>query len=244
MNNSRIVVLAAAAGGTASSFSCKSAKSRPLSHPATSLPPRLSLKSQVRWCLTRPLGLTASPCCPTFVLFRASGVFACQYCEAFRATEIFSRLTLPMSTFHTACINSLPKSLLNTPKCRTPKGSVLSSNDSTAAAAASSVSMFALVAAPVLRSVHPVRAAHWIKERKQYEIETTTKHAKVLSLEWLLYSASTDQTLVKSFYFKCKLDSFTRDSTIAKNLTDEKIWFIAEFPILRTDRTFFDNRII
>ena len=115
-----------------------------------------------------------------------------------------------------------------------------SSSDSTDAVkhqTTSSVSVFAPIAAPVLRSVDPIQVARFLKERERYELEIAAKKTEVPSLKVLPYSASIDRTLLKNLFFMGKFDTIAPTTSTAAELSDEHIKAYVESIVSRSGGT-------
>jgi len=61
---------------------------------------------------------------------------------------------------------------------------------------AASISLFAPISAPILRSLEPVNVSRFLKERERYLLEIEAKQVDVPSLKALPYKASVDRSLV------------------------------------------------
>lgn len=85
-----------------------------------------------------------------------------------------------------------------------------------------SVSLFAPISAPILRSVDPSEIAKFLKERERYELEIKSKQAEIPSLKVLPYKASIDHQLLDNLVFMGKFDALAPD-TEADKLTDDHI---------------------
>lgn len=99
----------------------------------------------------------------------------------------------------------------------------MASSSSLDGTASASVSVFAPIAAPILRSVDPIKVAVFLKERERYEIEIESKKLQIPSLSALPYKASIDRTLLKNLLFMGKFDEIAKDATEASQLSDDEI---------------------
>ena len=104
-----------------------------------------------------------------------------------------------MNTRRTQRSSSPRRSSLHSPSSLRQEQAVMASEPAQNGTAA--VSVFAPIAAPVLRSVDPVQVASFLKERERYELEILSKQADLPNLKALPYTASIDRTLLKSLFF-------------------------------------------
>ena len=107
-----------------------------------------------------------------------------------------------------------------------------------------SVSVFAPISAPVLRSVDPIQVARFLKERERYELEITAKQADVPTLKALPYTASIDRSLLKNLFFMGKFDTIAEGVANAKDLTDAHIKTYVESLVSRSSDDKLDPAII
>ena len=99
------------------------------------------------------------------------------------------------------------------------------------------VSVFAPIAAPVLRSVDSFQVARFLKKRERYEFEIFSKQADLPNLTELPYTASIDRTLLKSLFFMGKFDNIAKGVASASSLNDEHIKTYVQSLVSRTDKT-------
>lgn len=85
-----------------------------------------------------------------------------------------------------------------------------------------SVSLFAPISAPILRSVDPSEIAKFLKERERYEPEIKSKQSEIPSLKVLPYKASTDHQLLDNLVFMGKFDKLAPD-TETDTLSDDHV---------------------
>ncbi len=104
--------------------------------------------------------------------------------------------------------------------------------------------LFAPIAAPVLRSVDPVEAARFVRERERYELEITSKQVEMPTLKVLPYTASVDRTLLKSLFYMGKFDEIAKDATNVADLTDTHIETYVKALVTRPDTASFNPTII
>ena len=164
------------------------------------------------------------------------------------ATEISLSVIPRMNTRRTQRSNSplRPPLITDRRRHRTVQGMASPSftADGAHTPASGSVSVFAPVAAPVLRSVDPVKVARFLKERERYELEISAKQAEVPSLKVLPYTASIDRSLLKNLFFMGKFDSIAADASSAKDLTDAHIEMYIKSLVSRPSNADFDPSII
>ena len=85
------------------------------------------------------------------------------------------------------------------------------------------ISLFAPITAPVLRSVDPVQVVRFLKERERYELEIESKQAEVPSLKVLPFTASVDRSLLKNLFYMGKFDDHAPDAATFSDLTSNQI---------------------
>ena len=106
------------------------------------------------------------------------------------------------------------------------------------------VSLFAPVTAPILRSVDPVKVAQFLKEREQYELEIASKQSELPTLKSLPYSASVDQSLLKNLVFMGKFDEIAADPSSVSTLEDKEIEEYVKSLVNRSEQEGFDGSTI
>eukprot|EP00171_Calliarthron_tuberculosum_P001450 IDg1450t1 len=84
----------------------------------------------------------------------------------------------------------------SSPSHSPPSRYQLEMNTDFAETGTAAVSVFAPIAAPVVRSVDPVMIVKFLKECESYELEILSKKADLPTLKALSYSASIDRTLL------------------------------------------------
>ena len=102
---------------------------------------------------------------------------------------------------------------------------------------AAAVSVFAPVAALVLRSVDSVQVAKLLNERERYELEILSKQADLPTLKALPYTASIDRTLLKSLFFMGKFDNIATGVESASSLNEGHIKTYVQSLVSCTDKT-------
>lgn len=117
-------------------------------------------------------------------------------------------------------------------------------NDNAAPADSASVPVFAPIVAPILRSIEPIKADRFLKEREQYEIEISAKKSEVPSLQTLPYTASIDRTLLKSLFFMRKFDNIAPAANKAKDLDKDSIETYIQYLVSRSYNAPFDPTVI
>ena len=105
-----------------------------------------------------------------------------------------------------------------------------------------SVSLFAPISAPILRSVDPSETAKFLKERERYELEVKYKKSEIPPLMLLPYKASIDHQLLDNLVFMGNFDKIAPD-TEADKLTDEQIEEFIKAIIEKTD-VLYDPMVI
>jgi len=109
---------------------------------------------------------------------------------------------------------------------------------------AASISLFAPISAPILRSLEPVNVSRFLKERERYLLEIEAKQVDVPSLKALPYKASVDRSLLKSAFFFGKFQTIAADVTEVSNLTSEHIESFVKSLVARTSATRTDYSVI
>lgn len=85
-----------------------------------------------------------------------------------------------------------------------------------------SAAIFTPIAAPVLRSVDPLRVAIFLKERERYELEVESKSLELPSLKPVLLTASIDRSLLRSLIYMGEFEDIAPGVT-AKTITEEQL---------------------
>lgn len=105
------------------------------------------------------------------------------------------------------------------------------------------VSVFAPISHPVLRTVDPVKVARFVKEREQYETEVEEKSKEVPNLTKASYKVSVDKSLLETMLFLGKFDSIAPDATSVSDLTDDNIKSLIQSIVTKDDST-FDPKVV